>query len=782
MMSKRPSSRLAATGALAPLLALLAALLSSGCSDRDPAGESQTAEDERLVETTSETAAAHRQTAFRVRSDFDAGLNDDAGWAGEIDEAASVEADHPFRLRFEVTAGGDDPQPRQYRLEMRRNGGAWKPLLAENFPKPAKVHEFPLESSDGDAGRFWNVEAGDASSLRWEAKGDDPHLEVGADDQPLLALGRYSVHWQPIEFATEMRFGNEDSRRAGMVFDYRDADNYSRVDVIAPDTLRLVRVEGGRESVRAEHPAEVETGRWLELKVIFDGRELVVEFDDEALVFSEPLGEGFSPRLGLYMPGDSTADFESFVVEGKPRSPRASIVASPVFEHGAPTEDVLPVSDRPFTGGTGISFAERTPPWTGDGGHGEWEFPMVIRRFSDRAALNESGDRFDFRVVEPEAGALAAEATASVTLEVPEGHIGGTFVETPMRIGPWQAENGDLYFLMEPSETWNQLMTVKSSDGGRSWREADGANRPATGDLEGFASVLVDERIHMLHQTSDDVWYHAFNTADHPDAPDTWAVRDERLASPEEPPTQVADIAVRADGSVVAIYGGPDDIRLRIRSADGQWGDARVIDAEGDAVLSGPTLVLGRDDIVHLAYTSSDGSAWYRRIRPDGGLDDPFRFASDLGTGSEDIGSILPLLHLTESDSVSVIFRSSEGRLFERRVSADGSWNEPLAVSDHRVVQNAVDSDQAGADAVVDGDAVHVLFIEADTGRLFHASRRDGDWRDAELLVDDADVQWVRGSILELPGEGRVYGYVYDAGSDGGSGMNRFAHVVLRAP
>jgi len=109
-------------------------------------------------------------------------------------------------------------------------------------------------------------------------------------------------------------------------------------------------------------------------------------------------------------------------------------------------------------------------------------------------------------------------------------------------------------------------MTVRSTDGGATWTEMDGANRPATGDLEGFASRMADNRIHMLHQTSDHVFYHVFRTSDHPEQPNTWAIRDERLASPQEPPTQVADIAVRSDGSVVAVYGGPEKIHYRIRT------------------------------------------------------------------------------------------------------------------------------------------------------------------------------------------------------------------------
>ncbi|MFP4276895.1 MAG: hypothetical protein ACLFQ2_05705 [Wenzhouxiangella sp.] len=723
-----------------------------------------------------------RQTAFRIRGDADAGLNADEGWAAEINQAATVYADRPFRLRFEVEAGEHEKMPRQYRLEFRRNNGKWMPLPAENFPQPAKLHELGLDPSlMGPIESQWQFAQGAPSAMRWRDE-EGGYLRVETDEAPLLALGRYRIPWQPVEFALELRLSGDRRAGAGMVFDYLDRENHSRLEVVRPGTVRIMQRANGTETVLAEHQAEVSADRWLELKMLFNGAELTVEFDDDRLVFSETLASALRPMLGLFVPENTLADIRSVVIEGEPRTPRTSIIASDVFEHEAPARDVLAGSERAFSGGAGVSFAEQTPQWDGAGGHGEWEFPVVIRYFSDDAAMNQTGDRFDYRLVDTSGAVLPAESMASVTLEVPEGHLGGTFVETPMRIGPWQAQDGALYFLMEPAETWNALMVVKSADGGQSWREMDGAHRPQTGDLEGFGSVLVDDRIHMLHQTSDDVWYHAFNTADHPHAPDAWAITDERVASPPEPPTQVADLAVRPDGSVVAVYGGPDKLRFRVRSGQGEWGEERVIDPDSSAVLSGPTVVLGAADEVHLAYTDSDGNAWYRKILPDNTLTDRVRVSDQLGRTSTDVGAILPLLYLPDSDSASVIYRTREGLLHERRVDAEGQWSDPVRVSDRTVVQNSVDSDQAGADAVVIGDTVHVLLIEQGSGQLVHVTRRAHAWEEAGVVVDDEQVQWVRGGLVNLPDGGLVYGFVYDGGADGGSGKNRYGQVAVQAP
>lgn len=762
--------------AFAAALATGALLALAGCGDREPPASLGDG-----ASRPSESAGddADRQTAFRVRAEFGAGLNADDGWAAGVDEPARVTADRPFRLRFEAAAG-DAPGPRRYRLQVRRNGGDWRPLAAEDFPYPLKQHALDPVAGAGDrVERTWRLPEDAAAQVRWIDDDGPGYWRFAGGERPVLALARYAIAWQPSEFSGQLRLRADAPSGAGIVFDHRGGTDHTRVERVGPNVVRVVRVEDGNASVLAERETDLAAGDWHELVVAIEDGSLTVELGGRTLIedLRWPL-QDFSPRLGVYLAESGTADFRSFVIETDARTPRTSIIRAAGFEHGAPTADLLPASDRPFTGGAGVSFAERTPAWTPDGGHGEWAFPIVIRRFSDEAALNEPGDRFDYRLVDVGGHALPSEATASVRLEVPDGHLGGTFVETPMRVGPWQADNGDLYFIMEPSETWNRLMMVKSADGGRTWREADGAHRPETGDLEGLGSVLVDGRIHVLHQVSDAVLYHAFDTAEGTDRPDRWVIRDERVAAPPQPPTQVADLAVRADGGVVAVYGSADGIRIATRAANGDWTEAHRVRGAGDAVPSGPTLIVDDDDTVHLAYTAG-GRARYRSMSPDGALSEAFELADDLADGDEHVGAILPLLDLPGAGSVAVVYRAGDGRLYERRLEPGAGWSDPVAISARRVVQNAVDSDQAGADAVALGDTIHVLFIEAGTGRLFHASGRGGEWSEAEAVVGDANVQWVRGTILQAIDGEPIYGFVYDAGSNGGSGMNRFERVSL---
>lgn len=543
-----------------------------------------------------EDVSPARQTAFRVRSDADVGLNANAGWAGALNESVTLPVEAPFRLRFEVETPLDAPFVERFRLQYRRNGGPWRPVLAADFP-----------------------------------------------------------------YAT----------------------------------------------------SEV--------------------------------------------------------------TPRVSVVSTTAYEDLADAVDLLDGSTSAYAGGKGVRLTGQGPALPDHGVQSEWEWPLVIRRYADGAVTNEEGDRFTFRLVDVKGRPLAADTSPTVTATVPPRLLGGTFPETPGRLGPWETSDGSLYFLMEPAESYNKLMTVKSDDGGQTWREVDGAHRPASGDLEGFASAVHDGTIHMLHQIDAGVLHHSFRTADHPTDPDTWNVRDDTVATPGEPPVQVTTLTARSDGSLVGMYGGPEHIHYKIRSPEGTWGEETTIPSETGDPLSGPQSVRGADDTVHLAYTRRDGTAWYRRIRPDGSLTAAQQVSSKLGTAETDVGSVLPLVHLPETNTTTILYRRADSTLWARRTDADGRLRAPVQVTERAVVQSAVDSDQVGADAVAMGSSVHVLFIENGTGHLYHTrSDEPGTWTPATLQVDSLNVQWVRGQPVR---QGDAYGYVYDAGSNGGSGMNRYGEV-----
>jgi len=470
-------------------------------------------------------------------------------------------------------------------------------------------------------------------------------------------------------------------------------------------------------------------------------------------------------------------------------SPRVSVVTPSGYAGGSATDDLLEGSDLPFRPGEGVGLDSLTARWTPEpspsGVHGEWEWPVVIRRFADGAVTNDEDDVFRFRMAEASGRPVTGSPLPAVALTVPAGHLGGTFVETPGRLGPWQASNGDLYFVMEPAETDNVLMVVRSTDGGATWREVDGANRPAADDLEGFGTTFRDGRIHMLHQQSEAVWYHAFGTADDATAPDRWITRDEPVATPSEPPVQVAALTDRPDGSLVAVYGDSIGLRIRIRSPTGAWSAERRLRGAADEILSGPQLATGAGGTVHLAYTArtaTEGAVRLRALAGDGTPGAARLVDTASGAREADAGAVVPLVALPGSGEVVVLYRRSDGTLWEHRSTGDGARTEPVRVTDHRVVQNAVDSDQVGADAVGYEGTVHVLFIDEETRNLLHTRRPPtGGWEPARPVVEGIRGQWVRGAVVTDAHGSPVYGFVYDAGSDGGSGMNRYGEIPLGA-
>ncbi|HXW08364.1 MAG TPA: hypothetical protein VD833_24240, partial [Vicinamibacterales bacterium] len=191
-----------------------------------------------------------------------------------------------------------------------------------------------------------------------------------------------------------------------------------------------------------------------------------------------------------------------------------------------------------------------------------------------------------------------------------------------------------------------------------------------------------------------------------------------------------------------------------------------------------PRAVLGANDTVHVAYYGMDGRIWYRRLLRDGTLTGRELLASGLGTTRAEYGAVLPLVFMPRINTVVVIYRQADGRLWERRVVDDGALTPPVQVTDRVVIQDAVDSQQPAADAVLDGETVHVLFVEEGSRSVF-SNHDSGGWQPSVLRVDGIRGSWIRGNVYTRPDGTKVYGYIYDAGSDGGAGMNRFDEIVL---
>lgn len=476
-------------------------------------------------------------------------------------------------------------------------------------------------------------------------------------------------------------------------------------------------------------------------------------------------------------------DAQEFPYESE-ASPTVSIVSCKAFFLGEEADDLIAVSKKPSNAGAGISLSPVTPGWIPapkTGASAEWEFALVIRRWADGPQLVKDGDRFSLRMVD-HLGCPLTGPIPEFLVNVPKEHLGGTFVETPARIGPYENSKGDLYFIMEPTETDNVFMMVKSTDGGQSWFEVDADNRPQLSDLEGLGSVMSkDGVIHIVHQISEGVYHHAFATSDYPETKDRWVVDSRLITLHEEPPTQTADIAIRPDGSLVALFAAGDQLQYSILEPKGEWSKAKFLHHKYEVGFTNPSLLSLPNGIVEIAYKSMNGIGWHRQLLPDNSLTPPQQFASNLGTTEDEMMAILPLVYIPEKETTFAVFRQSNGYLYLSSISTKNSWSEPTRVSDRTVVTNAVDSDQAGADVVAWEDKIIISFISEEDRDIYLAIINIFDQTpDAKLIVHNIDGSWVRGNILYHQKNSPVYGIVYDAGSKGGSGYNKYISVDLK--
>lgn len=462
------------------------------------------------------------------------------------------------------------------------------------------------------------------------------------------------------------------------------------------------------------------------------------------------------------------------------KSPVLSIIDCEAYFYGEEADDLLKSSNLKNDHGAGVCLSPTSPGWipsTSDGASAEFEWSLVVRNWADGAKRLINGDKFSLRMVNKNGNPLDG-LTAEFTVKVPDYHIGGTFVETPTRIGPYENSNGDLYFIMEPTETGNVFMMIKSTDAGKTWFEVDATNRPKANDLEGVGSVISDDGIiHIVHETSDFVYYHSFSISG--ESADSWITTDEIIAEIEKPDVQTADIAIRQNGDLIVAFAEANTLKYSIKS-NGEWSKAKSLDEQNTVGMTNPNLLTLPDGTMEIAYKSYDGIAWNKQLTNDNKLSSTTQFADELGTEEHESMAILPLIHIEDKNITIVAYRKSSGYLFAKYKSSGGNWSRPISISDHSIVTNAVDSDQAGADIVEFGGKIYATYIGEETKEIYLSILEDFQSR-AKItkLISKIDGSWIRGNILLNQNDSPIYGYIYDAGSLGGSGFNRFGKHLL---
>lgn len=199
----------------------------------------------------------------------------------------------------------------------------WKPI-----PAPSELTKVDLDFSDEKPGRTpadLRIVRGSPKNLVVAAgKNNNPAkqtLWASSGDEQLLALYK---PWKTkqFKFEAELRFPDETDQGIGILFGYRDSDNYYSVyfDQVE-NTARIIQTIDQIETIIAEYPLAIPTGRWVDLEVEYEHGQLDFQFEDEdsgseASSFRLQLGDEVpKSNLGFYLLPDCKVQIKEIEIK-----------------------------------------------------------------------------------------------------------------------------------------------------------------------------------------------------------------------------------------------------------------------------------------------------------------------------------------------------------------------------------------------------------------------------------------------------------------------------------
>jgi hypothetical protein len=475
-------------------------------------------------------------------------------------------------------------------------------------------------------------------------------------------------------------------------------------------------------------------------------------------------------------------------------NPTCMITTTDNYADGDATTNLLSGSSESFTAGTGEENAAIAGVDLASE-HTEIEVCLVIRKFYDGPSHNADGDTFDFRLVESDGTALDGYTnTPTITLNHASGHIGGTFVESPGRIGPFCDTNNNLYTIIEPAETDNDMLMVKSTDGGASWAEVDGSNRPTTTDLEAVDVQQVTDTLWILHQgVSDNVKLHKFRMSDHSTNPDTWELTDEAVRTVSNSPTdQSVAIAVLSDNRVRGFWAENDGTYDRLyydtRNTGGSWnGSPLLVDNTASTDFAHVMVTVGASDKVHIFYKDETNDTIYHKSLSSGGVPGSrHTVESDAIAGGISYNAMTEAVYWDNAgtEELMIVVHDSDEYLYSVVISDDGTPDSRKAASDNTCARDCGGSRQTNATLAIDAatDTAWLLYVQgsgqAGTNILRDSAENDGGWGTDATELSASNTDWVRAQVYTRSGT-KYLGYIYDAGSAGGTGFIEHAEYEI---
>ena len=412
----------------------------------------------------------------------------------------------------------------------------------------------------------------------------------------------------------------------------------------------------------------------------------------------------------------------------------------------------------------------------------ELEFCLRINGFYNGPGQNIAGDEIEFRIVESDGTVFAGTYTnPTITVAETAGYIGGTFCESPNRCGPWADSNGNLYAIIGDSEVAENLMMLKSADGGDTWREQDGGNRPSADDLEGLDSVISPEESDSIHlaqiAANDNAYYHKFRMSDHGTDPDTWEITDELVTTiANQTGEQACALEVRSDTTVVLFYSWDDltndRLAYKIRSSGGSWGGENDLDSTGSTGYRGVACVRGESDKIHIFYKDHTNDDIYHKSLTLSG--DSLGAREDIADRVIDGGQYQWAFGWpvywddAGTEMIMVIFQGGDLALYSAVVQDDASPDASKLASDNDADRDLLVGRCIAGHMSVDPatDTAYMFYSHSDDQDIFRTEAvNDGGWStDVEEQPDVAMHQMSSSIFTHSSGNGgaKVFGYIWD--------------------
>lgn len=173
-----------------------------------------------------------------------------------------------------------------------------------------------LQPSTGSAERAgpWTIEDHDSATGSRALV----NREGNAGEKPAVLLAK-SIRTRDLTASTRCK----STAQCGLVFRYRNDDNYDVVRFDAPtQRVTLAAIAGGREMTIAHAPV-VADDTWQDLRVDAGAGMIRIGWNHRLVIEASEGAPANSGYAGLWVPATATAYFDELSIEALPDSPRA---------------------------------------------------------------------------------------------------------------------------------------------------------------------------------------------------------------------------------------------------------------------------------------------------------------------------------------------------------------------------------------------------------------------------------------------------------------------------